>query len=343
MKTRGRATLLSLMEMESARRGLSRAEMIDCLVKAIEQTYARRGFHVQVEIDQADDKGELKMTVRKMLVQGGDTVELTVRDILIPTQEDLALAVEELRETIRRRNPWQLCEATVLTINDDHYLVECKNGYGSGQIAVLPKANAGNKLEKSQLIVCVVQPFRAEKVSGVQHWMTVDAPLVASRTDRQLIIQMVELYFGMRVDAAVISSAAMIITPPGMSIAKLIDTKEQPLSLIKQATGLERVFVGPLGANMEPKARIQNAVRNVTGLKYPSEFRISEPKGQDAPLWRVFVATGKLGRFIGREGQNLFFIMILSGLQFDYLERPMWSGENRGKSSAPKGDKAHAD
>lgn len=323
------ASLLALINVESARRGLSRVEMIDCLSKAVVATYARRGFHVQVEIDQSNLEEGLKMIVRKMLVQGGDTVEQTVRDILIPTQEDLAVAVQELRAAQRKLNPWALCEAKVLSVFDDHYLVEPTNGFGCGQVAVLPKAHAGSKLEKNENIMCVAQPFRAEKVTGLQPWMTIQAPLIASRIDRQLIIQMVHVYFDMTVDAAVISGAAMIITPPGKSISALISKENKALDVIKAATGLTRVFVGPMGARHEPRFRLQNAVHNVTGLKFPKDFRVSEPKDDARPSWRVYVATGQLGRFIGRDGQNLFFVMYLSGMQFDYLERPMWSKQDR--------------
>jgi hypothetical protein len=322
VSTVGAATLTHLIEVESARRGLTKDEMVICLAKAMEMAYARRGDHVQVETSENTESGELTMTVRKMSLQNGVTVEHSVRTPLIPNHEDLARAVEIFREDLRRINPWMLTLARVLAVNPDHYLIECTDPQFDKQVAVLPKQLSGDTpLKKLQEIYVVAQPWRAEKISGTEAWTQIQAPLIASRVASQLFVQLLKKYCDMDVVAAVMSGGVMLVTPPGVDIKLLIAAQSQVLNLLKTATGATRIFVAPMGKNPDPLWRLINTVCRVTGLKYPSQFRISQPQNADKPDWIVFVGKENLAKFIGHHGQNLYFIMYLSGMQFQCRER----------------------
>jgi hypothetical protein len=314
-------SLTHLIETESARRGLHKDEMVLCIANAITAVYARRGDHVSVEINNSENGG-ISMLVRKITLQQEHAVETTIRSPLIPSPEDLAQAVELFREQLRKGNPWVLTEARILAVNPDHYLVECADPSFENKVAVLPLSKAGNKsLVKGQLMYCVAQPWRPEKLSGLEPWAQVDAPLIASRTDRQLFSQLIKKYFKMDVDVAVMSGGVMLITAPGTDIQPLIANDGQPLEELKKATGMDRIFVAPMGKNPEHLQRLRSAVMRVTGLRYPSQFRLSPPKDEERPSWVVYVQQDEVARFIGRGGQNLFFIMYLSGLQFKHKGR----------------------
>ena len=70
----GGITLTHLIEVESARRGLTKNEMVLCIAEAIKTTYARRGHYVSVEIVENPESGDLSMNVRKLVFESGSTV-----------------------------------------------------------------------------------------------------------------------------------------------------------------------------------------------------------------------------------------------------------------------------
>jgi hypothetical protein len=320
-------TIAALVIEASKRFSLSVEEMCKVMGRAVELRYDARGENVIAIISYED--GHVNVDIRQLRDVGGAIVERAPLRYLMPTHEDLLRAIELNRKDSLGATPWNLVRAKIISEQDDCCLIEVIDDeqQGDKQVAVLPHIymhEHDSRLVGSELFVVIQKHFPDKSKSGtLDEWMAQDVPLMASRVDRQLVIQVINQFFGIETLCVVQSGAAMVMLEPTADLAKLIAEGGKNRILIERCTGFKRVFFVRLFISRQDKEKLIKAVMYVTGLHYPAQFHVAEPIPDDPTKdrWKIYVNPDAFNRFIGKGGQNIFFIMYLTNLQITYKTR----------------------
>lgn len=316
--------LSHLADMQAQRRGLQRAEFLDCVVRSVEESYRLRGRIVRVSLDEADTAGAVRG------IELADSAEwVPLRRVDAPPAWLLQQTVDEFlasREQAQRR---RLALARAVAAYDDHVLVELASDDAalSGQVAVLPRAqiaprDAGWELGAPARFVAVCRhvPERGIDADSAEPWRGAAAHWLASRTDTALPRLLVRHYFDVDANACCYNGTCMLVVPAaGDEFAKLVGKDGTHATLLRDVLGIERVFVAREPLATEAFARLACAVSRVTGLKR-REFAVKRAAGI-AQMPVVVAERRHMPRLVGRSGQNLMFIRKLSGVAFMHAER----------------------
>ncbi len=322
-------SLLHLLDTESARRGLTRADMVECFKLAITENFRRRGKIVVVTVD--DTEGQAVISAVETVLTGGPQAMYREMHFIPPfTPEMLAESIEGYVASRLEASPWFLVETTVVQREADHYLLEVAHSpFGAsaadahtrheGQLAVLPRKSVAQRdgFKIGEAIWVVVKANVRTSIDGgyAEAWRNVQAPLVASRTESEFLARMAYQLLNEPVQAMIHTDRGILIFPQGKDLAPLLGDNCRYKNMLQRLTGLERLAVARQTNAPVAHKRLIHAIREVAGLKYQVDYKLGCADPAKLPV--IYTRPESVKRLVGVGGHNLFFIKCVCGFQFE--------------------------
>ncbi len=317
-------SLQHVLDTESARRGLTRAEMIECICDAIRENFKRRGKLVNVTVDDTEDQAVIS-AVETILTGASQAMYREVKFIPPFSPELLAECIEHHLALKQKSQRWALAEAKVVRCADDHYLIEVLSTSNpqselEGQIAVLPHKSVAEDdgFRQGDVIWTVVRSYMHGSIDGdyMDAWRNVEAELIASRTESEFLALMAYKMLNEPVHCVIHTSRGILIFPPGHDLQPLLGNEGKYKNMLQRLTGLKRLAVARQPAAPEVHKRLIHTIREVANLKYSKDYLLGTSDPNELP--KIYVSPNVVKRFVGTSGHNLFFIKCVSGIEFTF-------------------------
>jgi hypothetical protein len=315
------------VDVEAARRGMTREEIFQCLARTVEEHYRHKGRIVTIAVDESDTAAVL--AGRELAVRDGQGVWLPLPNVEEPPLWLMQERVEAFLEERRRAARWTLVRAQCKGLEDDYALVEIADDLQpdlAGQVAVLPRSRWATRdafdarAPARWMVVCEHFP---EAVDGGHQWRGLSVPWLASRVEAALVAGVAQHYFQAPFEfgAAYHGAAAMLVCPAESDfLATIIGDKGERVAKLKQLLGLDRLCVARASRAADELGRLRSAVKHVVGLREheflvePPMARPALPAKEETPLPCIVVPEEHAPRLVGKNGCNLYFVRKLSGV-----------------------------
>lgn len=315
-------SLVALLDSVSLQRGLTRADLVECVKTAIEENFRLRGRIVTVTVE--DLEADAMVSVQETILTGSARAMYKEVHFIPPVPPDLLTQI--IDDFVARRQAdhiWTLAECRVIAVREDHYLVEVINAHTSenveNDIAVLPRkyTNEGEAFSNKAIIWTIIKKYTRAVLDGGfdEPWRDVDAKWIASRADSQFLALMAYQMLGEQVQSVIHTSRGILIFPPGVDLQPLLADKSKHKNILQSLCGLKRLAVARRSPREELDKKLIHAIQEVAGLKYGSDFKIGAADPTQLP--RIYVSHEKAPRLVGSGGHNLFFIKCVVGFQFE--------------------------
>lgn len=314
--------LMHLLDTVSAQRGLSRADILECIKTAIVENFRLRGRIVTVSVENLE--GDFVLSVQEtILTGGGQALYREVRFIPPVSPELLREIIDEYAAKRQANHVWTLAECKAVAQADDHYLIEIISAQASDEcenkIAVLPKKNIneGEVFASGEIIWCIIKKYERSPidVGYAEAWRDVDADWIASRSDSNFLSLMAYQMMGEAIQGVIHTSRGILIFQPGVDLQPLLADGCRHKNILQKLCGLQRLAVARRSPRTELDKKLIHAIQEVAGLKYGADFKIGAEDPQQLP--RIYISHEKAPRLMGRGGHNLFFIKCVVGFQFE--------------------------
>lgn len=322
-------SLLHLLDTESARRGLTRADMIECFKLAITENFRRRGKIVDVTVDDSDGEAVIS-AVETVLTGAPQAMYREVRFIPPFSPELLSDCIEDYVATRLQQTEWILTETKVVLRAEDHYLLEVSHPQSSagvgdkgrqfhGQLAVLPMRSVTKRdsFRVGEAVWAIVKENVRTNIDGgyAEAWRNVQAPLIASRTESEFLTRMAFHLLDEPVTAVIHTDRGILIFPSDQNLQPLLSDNGKYKNMLQSLTGLERLAVARRPSSPLVHKRLIHAVREVAGLKYQHDFKLGCADPTKLPV--IYTNPQSVKRLVGTGGHNLYFIKCVAGFQFE--------------------------